>query len=667
MLMNYFTDPLFYTNIVLLLFGITAVCFGRYRMPRNSFFWTALLGMIFWRCIFLMEGHIGSSRYFMPIALLVIMFCPVGIKFATDLLIVVQKKIFSKKYIWKSIKWIPVYGMVIAIVLGINIAKIFHSEPKDALFRLADFIESSSNGTKLLLADSNIGLRLQFLIPRNIHYISYEKNQGDYIPPQNLQSTIHDVALEHKDFWMALSEPPKKKGEIQQGLTASMGIFPFDKIFETVGHKKIYYIFSYNHRIDINSRHKKHVVKSQINAQKINNEYQVDLSHFLDASELEFAVVVGRQNKVRIKNENLIFAEQDAAILCGTDIGLSVCNVFSWPIRKYRINIQRNADNYTGQFKLVKQAVTEKIHPGSYVIPVNIPNAIYIPFEGASINSENFFLPVSRMESDSAFFDGSQNCSKSIIGIPSGSGRKSLSFRAHDNVLQSNVTWKTKVVQPEAQALRENSKILFVLCNLEKGKHENLFKGNLLRHCKNGTVDFLYVSDTSFAKFATFRQTLEDALKSKNFDFVILNIGLNDVLWTSMHWLENGIATEKNRNFIRDMTFLTKEYPDTLFGCIVPQLPAPGEVLYTQGTSINWRLKVRGHYALSNHLYEAERIIAAKNFNVIPAFYNLEMSDYLRNTAPCVFMYTYFLTESGYKKIDRNIFAWMMYSIKQEI
>ncbi len=665
MLINYFVNPLFYTNVIILLLGIIAVCLGCYRMPRNSFFWTALLMMILWRGIFWMDGLVRSTRYFMPIALLIIMFCPIGIKFATDLLAIGQKQLLKKKHIYKSIKLINAYGMIIVIVLGINIAKIFHSEPKNVLFRLADFIESSNNGTKvLLLTDPSIGLRLQFLIPHSICYISYEKNQGDYIPKQNLQSAIHNAALEHKDFWMALSEPFNKKGETQQSLTASMGIFPFDKIFEAVNNKKIYYIFSYNHRIDINSRHKKTIVKSQINVKKINNEYQIDFSNFLDATEQEFAVALNNQNKVEIKNENLVFAERDAAIFCGTDIWLSVCNVFSWPTKKYRINIQRNADNYTAQFELVKQATTEAIHPGSYVIPVNVPNTIYISFEGASINSENFFLPVNWMESDSAFFEKSLDSSKSIIDIPSGSGRKSLFFRAHDNVLQSNAAWKTEVVQPKTQDLKENSKILFVLCIREKGKYEKFFKWNLLRHCKNGTVDFMYVSDTSFAKFTTFRQTLEETLKSKKFDFVILNIGLNDVLWSSMHWLENSLATEKIRDFVTNMIFLTKEYPNTQFGCIVPQLPAPGDAIYKQGNSINWRLKVRGHYALSNHLYEAERIIAAKNFNVIPAFYNLEMSDYSRNTTHSAFMYTYFLTGSGYRKISENIFTWIMCSVR---
>ena len=655
-LLDQIIGAIFWSGVVLVAAGLPACLFMRGIRLKNSFFISAVIVAVSWRMATIYLGYFQSRRYLLPAAALIILLMPAAAWLVCRLTQKLLRLFGGMPEKNRRLAGKFLACTLICSVVAINIAKSFHSSAPKAELEVISSIKKHLDGAEKTSIITNVktGMRLKRFVPAaDVHMYNHDVDTDT--SERNIDKLIYELALSGRDFIMVLSESVKHPDvPLKTCLKQQLGVFPFDPLFSVTGKRNAYHAYRYNRKIGVSGAPAEIVGAAELAVRKSRSEHLVDLSPLLGRD--EFATLSDPNANCDIRNGRLRICGD--APVAGKNIRIFICNSISWPVREY-IGEFRNIGNSTVlKMVLGRQAERKPADPGECFFSVNRIPKVFVPSEGGSIVGDRLFLPPVDAEVRTTI-GAPGTTAGSTFNIPGGYGRTVLEVDMRNPTPELGARWNVEVFQPRAPASAEKKRILFIGCSLERNQCEKVFSQSLRAAAPGSEVDFHYLPDVSFYTFEKAIGLLKEISRDKTYDFVIFNIGANDVLWGCAFWLDPRLAAARTRELTALFREMTSRFPDTRFAMIIPQQPAPGEAFYLQGIPADWRMKTKTHNVLSNVLYEVEKDLKAKNLAVVPAFCGIERNDYIPDGGGRGFQYTFIMSPRGYEKIAKSTAAWL--------
>jgi len=654
---SYFVNTLFYANIVVLgVYLFFLVCFPKKR-PRNLYFLSAIFLTILWRIIVGSLGYYQSRRYFLPATALLLLLLSGGIfhlcHFIRNVLLHFFLKRFPKN---NSCGWLFIAAVLIGI-LSINLPKAFHKDPhnteKKTISCIQKYLESA-NGNRTVLANAKIGRRLQNRIPaENVIIYSFD-NKND-VSEIDIDAFIYNLALDNKDFILVLSDDVRQQEfSSKERLKELLGVFPFDYLTSVSGELITYSVFQYNKQIGrIGATETVPDPEAVILSQQSPSGLLFDLSSLMSSD--EFAATDFTEKESVYMGTYWRLAPS-SPFLDGKEFMVYICNVASWPVREYSATITKQENTANLHLRLKRQAEVKKAAAESCYYSINrIPKA-FIPQSGGTVDQSNLLLSLLNSDLELTLRQASGDASQN--GAAHWPGESYKAALTGSGVQEE---WAFNAIHPRNQTSDQAYRILYVGCALEEDRIKDIFTQSVLNFSSESTIDYQFYPEIAFASLGDYEKHLEKALGNQTYDFVVLNIGANDFLWKSPTWNDFQRAFTPKHMLAQLFKKISVRYPGTCFAAVLPQLPAPGDAFFHQGSPFNWRKKKQGHHSLCNTLYEIEKDVNSSNFDVVPAFASIEKQDYpmTDNGVEKQYTYTCLLLPQGYQKVADAIVAWL--------
>ena len=548
--------------------------------------------------------------------------------------------------------------LLTAILVNINLLKTFKDRGDRNIKEISETINRFIHFQNTrMISNTKIGKRVQHLLSENIQVLFYDKDTA-----YSLQSQIYAGSSDGQGVLLITNTSKDLKLCISKELKDSLEVFPFDLIYYSTDSRSIYEVFRYNHKISANKGTAfTDIFDYSLPIYFSDKNIEINLNPLIAKNEsISLSKVTCPSslfnNRLTIPISSVLSNNKDNSMT------IEILNEFLWPVKQYIILIQKEQEQYSAKAVLVgAEHGIRHIDNKNTILYSNSIHKIYLSTTTNEMSSKNLFLPLSFSPEDYAIFIDDVPQKDEVIHLPS--DKSSIKIKVVDNLTSLSKEWNCQIIRPKRISVPSDSRTLFITCSREIDKYKSAFKKIFETYKGSSSIEFLDFPEIAFCNISPFLDRINREITNGDYDQVILNIGANDILWWSQTWLDYNAIYSKITLFSNQINKWICNNPKVRFACIIPQFPSRGDAVYLQGNNINWRFKARAHCILSNKLYALEKKIDSSNFNVVPAFFNVTEEDYTINTKTknITYLYSYFIKDSGYRKITENILTWAAY------